>query len=271
MVEPWRKMSKEIKRRDFLFRSAYFLLGSVFGLNGFSKAHASVNQQGGCFTSATIALIIDDIGFSRQRAREFLDLEVPLTFSILPRLKQSYDLALEIHESGHEIMLHQPMEPYNPTIDPGPGALYVGYQADRIAEIMEENIFGLPYMTGVNNHMGSKFTESRNKIKEFLGIIKETGFFFVDSLTTNRSKAYQTAKRLQIDTARRNLFLDNRQEVSAVLYQLSHLKIIAKKYGCAIGIGHPFPETARAIGYFIRDLKGSGVSLVPASNLICPI
>jgi polysaccharide deacetylase 2 family uncharacterized protein YibQ len=259
-----------MERRDFLFKSAYFLLGSVFGLNGFSNAYASGNQNGGCFSGATISLIIDDIGFSCRRARDFLNLNVPLTFSILPRLNKSYDLALEIHERGHEVMLHQPMEPTDPTIDPGPGALYVGHEANKIAEIMEENIFGLPYITGVNNHMGSKFTESRNKIKEFLGIIKETGFFFVDSLTTTRSKAYQTAKRLQIGTVRRNVFLDNRQKESAVLYQLSRLKAIASKHGCAIGIGHPFPETVRAIGRFVKDLEGSGISLVHASNLICP-
>ena len=263
-------MSRAMERRDFLFKSAYFLLGSVFGLNGFSKAYAAGNLQGSCFSGVTIALIIDDIGFSCRRAREFLNLNVPLTFSILPRLKKSYDLAIEIHERGHEIMLHQPMEPTNPTIDPGPGALYVGYEADRIAQIMEENIFGLPYITGVNNHMGSKFTESRNKIREFLGVIKETGFFFVDSLTTTRSRAYETAKNLQIDTARRNVFLDNRQEESAILSQLSYLKTIARKYGCAIGIGHPFPETSRAIGRFVKDLEASGISLVHASNLICP-
>lgn len=263
-------MSGEMKRRDFLLNSAYFLFGSLFGLNGLSKAHAAMTQNGGCYSSATIALIIDDIGFSCRRARDFLDLNVPLTFSILPRLNKSYELAFEIHERGHEIMLHQPMEPTDPNIDPGPGALYVGYEEDRITEIMAENIFSLPHITGVNNHMGSKFTESRSKIKEFLGIIKETGFFFIDSLTTSRSKAYQTAKRLQIGTARRNIFLDNRQKESSILYQLSHLKAIARKFGCAIGIGHPFPETAHAIGRFVEDLEGSDISLVHVSNLICP-
>lgn len=269
MVNPRLKMSGNMDRREFIFKSAYFLLGSTLGLNAFSKAYASGNRQTECVSNPTIALIIDDIGYSCPRARHFLELTVPLTFSILPRLKQSYSLALTIHEAGHEIMLHQPMEPTNPTIDPGPGALYVGYEAGRIAEIMEENIFGLPYITGINNHMGSKFTESRNEIKKFLEVIKGTGLFFVDSLTTARSKAYQTAKKLQIDTIRRNIFLDNRQEESAVLYQLSHLKRIAKKYGCAIGIGHPFPETARAIGHFVRDLEASEISLVPVSNLIC--
>jgi polysaccharide deacetylase 2 family uncharacterized protein YibQ len=243
-------------------------LGSLLGLQGFSKAFA-FEKKSDCVPEPTVSLIIDDIGFSTVRAERLLDLETPITFSILPRLRMSYDLALEIHDRGHEIMLHQPMEPFNPQIDPGPGALYVGYEANRIADILERNIVGLPYVIGVNNHMGSRFTASQKEVKDFIVFIKETGLFFIDSLTTNRSKAYKTAKQLNVDTARRNIFLDNCLEESAILYQLTRLRTIAQKYGCAIGIGHPFPETARALRHFIKGDGFAGCSLVPVSKLIC--
>ncbi|MEJ2723937.1 MAG: divergent polysaccharide deacetylase family protein [Deltaproteobacteria bacterium] len=47
------------------------------------------------------------------------------------------------------------------------------------------------------------------------------------------------------------------------------MKRIALQYGQAIGIGHPFPETAQAIGLFLKKtLPESGISLVYASNLV---
>jgi len=193
-------------RRKFLLKSASFVAGSFFGLNGLSKAFALGERDISYCHSPRIALIIDDIGFSISRAKMFLELGVPITFAILPRLEMSRDLAFEIHEKGHEIMLHQPMEPYNPAIDPGPGALYLGFSADRIDQIIEKNIDSVPFAIGVNNHMGSKFTECRKEVNEFLKTVNRAGFFFVDSLTTSHSTAYKTAKRLHMLSAYRNRF-----------------------------------------------------------------
>ena len=36
-------------------------------------------------------------------------------------------------------MLHQPMEPANAKLDPGPGALYTGYAYESIVRIIKEN------------------------------------------------------------------------------------------------------------------------------------
>jgi len=254
------KRRETLNRRKFLFNSAYFLAGSLFGLNCFSRAFALEEYK--------MALIIDDIGYSLHRARQFLELGVPITFSILPGLTKSHDLALQIHRNGHEIMLHQPMEPYNPALDPGPGALYVGDGAKKIFRIVEENFSSVPFAIGVNNHMGSRLTSRQKEMKDVLRVIRERNLFFVDSLTSSRSMAYRTAKRLHITSACRNIFLDNRLDESAILTQLHKLKKHALKYNCAIGIGHPFPETAKAIGRFQKSLKGSGVSLVHVSRVL---
>jgi len=249
-----------MNRRAFLFKGAFFLAGSLFGLNSFSRAFA--------FFRPRIAIIIDDIGYSFSRARQFLELNVPITFSILPRLAKSNALAIEIRSRGHEIMLHQPMEPYSSKFDPGPGALYVGYEPDRIVSIIEENISDVPFAVGVNNHMGSRFTGCKKETNEALKVVKERGLFFVDSLTSSHSVAYETARKLNMAAACRNFFLDNYINESAILSQLNKLKKHAQKYGQAVGIGHPFPETARAIGRFSTSLKDSEVSLVHVSKII---
>jgi len=241
-------------------------LGSLFGLNGFSQAYGKSHLKK--VFHPHIALIIDDIGCSVSRARQFLELGLPITYSILPRLSHSIDLACEIHRCGHEVMLHQPMEPYNSRLDPGPGALYVGDSAEKIAGVVEGNIEQVPFATGINNHMGSRFTSSEREMKETLRVVEKTGLFFVDSLTSSRSVAYKTARGFHMAAAARNIFLDNVHHEADILSQLLKLKRHALKYGRAIGIGHPFSETARAIGFFSGALKESGITLVHVSSVI---
>ena len=257
-----------MNRRNFLLKSTLYLLGSTWGLNPFSRAIASVKWPYPVHDPPQIALIIDDIGYSPIQARQFLKLGIPVTFSILPHLPSSHDTAVEIRYKGHEVMLHQPMEPYNAYFDPGPGALYVGDDAGKIARIMEENISAVPYAVGVNNHMGSKFTSSPREIKETLRVVKDKQLFFVDSWTSSRSKAYRTARRLHLSSARRNIFLDNVLDESAILRQLFKLKRHALKFGSAIGIGHPFAETAAAVARFLTTARTPEISFVHASSVI---
>ena len=257
-----------IDRRRFLCKSASLLCSSLFGLNSFSKVLASEKHSYNSSVGPRIALIIDDIGYSFSRTKQFLSLGIPITFSILPRLAKSHDLSLEIHGKGHEIMLHQPMEPHNADYNPGPGALYVGYEPKRIIRIVEENIAYVPFATGVNNHMGSRLTENRKEINDALSVIKNRGLYFIDSLTSSRSLAYHTAKSLHISTACRNIFIDNIPDESAVLSQLCKLEKHARIYGSAIGIGHPFPETANGVRRFLKGFIKPDVSMVHMSKIL---
>ncbi len=99
-------------------------------------------------------------------------------------------------------------------------------------------------------------------------MVKGKGLFFVDSLTTSRSKAYETARNLNMPAASRNVFLDNFLEESAILHQLSLLERSALKHGHSIGIGHPFPETAKAIRFFLKSSGDHATRWVYVSHLI---
>ena len=249
----------------------YFCLmtgGGLLGLLNITRGFAAENACSQTAQCPRIALIIDDIGYNRSLAWQFIELNEKLTFSILPQVSHSRELAFELNNQGYEVMLNQPMEPYNNGCDPGPGALFVGDNARQIEKTLQANIQGIPFAKGVNNHMGSKFTASPNEIGDTLKVIRSRGMFFIDSYTSSHSLAHATARRYHMPTAHRNVFLDNVRKESAIMSQLADLQNHARLYGRAIGIGHPFPETARAIGRFSKSLKRSNVSLVPVSAIL---
>ncbi len=258
-----------MNRRDFLLKSAGLLFGAFFPFNFFSKAMALEKPFENGSPKPRIALIIDDIGDSIERARQFLRINAPITFSILPCLPHSFHLAGEIHDSGHEVMLHQPMEPYHAGyFNPGPGAVYVSDNENRIKEIVEENIYSIPHAAGVNNHMGSRFTECKEKLKAALFVTGQKRLFFVDSRTSSNSIAYQTAMDLNIPATARNVFIDNVRNTTAILKQLYKLTSHAVEYGCAVGIGHPHPETVQAVKCFFTHMENFHVSPVYVSELL---
>jgi len=220
------------------------------------------------FSNPKIAIIIDDVGFNIKRVRPFMQLDVPITFSVLPHLPYSRSLAEKIHALGHEIMLHQPMEPHNLFINPGPGALYLSQGSKDMVKIIQKNIESFPYAVGFNNHMGSRFTESRPKMEETLKIFKDQNFFFVDSFTSHNSIGFDTAKDMQMIASFRNEFIDNRLEKKYMYSQLQKLKKHALRYGKAIGIGHPKPATAASLAKFLSEVKSEGFSIVYASQVV---
>ena len=61
--------------------------------------------------------------------------------------------------------------------------------------------------------------------------------------------------------------LPSNAEVSAILEQVKELRARAKTRGSAVAIGHPYPETVRALKIAIPALIRDGFELVPASTL----
>ncbi len=234
------------------------LEGSAFGSEG---------GEGGVFESPAISLIIDDFGWSYRWAEIFLAIGLPFSFSVLPRLAYSSRVADVVSQSGRQVMLHQPMEPFGSKCDPGPGAIYVKDNPERIKRVVSENIESLKFAEGVNNHMGSRFTSDAGRMDSALGTVKECGLFFVDSVTSERSVGFSRARTLLIPATRRNLFIDNVKDRKHIRNQLALLYRRGLRNGRAVGIGHARKETALAVEEFARDYPDFANCLVPVSRL----
>jgi hypothetical protein len=217
-----------------------------------------------------IAIIIDDLGGEVEPAKKLVGLNGPITFSILPHLKRSREVAQMAHTAGLVVMLHLPMESKWKSVHPGPGALMTTQSVADITRIVAEDIAAVPYATGANNHMGSAFTEDAVRTQAALREVKKRGLFFVDSRTTPLSTAYDSAGKLKIPVAGRDVFLDNERDRKKIVEQITALARLALKKGRAIGIGHPYPQTIEALAEALPAVRAMGVEIVPVTKLLEP-
>lgn len=215
-----------------------------------------------------LAIIIDDIGFNESYI-DLINISVPLTLAVIPSTKYAALAAQAGNKGGMEIMMHLPMEPKGyPETDPGRWALLKKMQKDEIVRNMNANFDMLSDVKGVNNHMGSSFTEYAEGMKVVLKEIKKRGLFFVDSRTSYRSKAYSIARDMGIKSAERSIFLDNVQTKEAISAQIAKAVKAAKEKGKAIAIGHPSKATIATLAEIAPHILDEGVQLVFASAIV---
>jgi len=219
----------------------------------------------------SVALIIDDLGYDKNIAQKFAQLDVTLTFSILPYSPFQKKIARLARSKGLEIMIHMPMEPVEyPQVNPGPGTLLVSMSPDELIEQLDRNLNTLPGVKGVNNHMGSRMTSESTQMYQFFSVLKERGLFFIDSRTTAESLCEPSARLFQVPFAQRDVFIDHHLKTDFIRKQIKELIRIAKKNGEAVGIMHPHSTTLRVLQEMLPELKGQ-VLLVPASKVVRPV
>jgi len=216
-----------------------------------------------------MALVIDDIGYDMTAVDTLLALNIPITFSVLPHCPYSAVSARRAHEAGHEVILHLPMEPLGyPDADPGEGALLVGMTRREILKTVESNLRSVPYISGVNNHMGSRFMEHEDKLIAIFSELKKRRLFFLDSLTSPTTKGRSAANTVAIDYITRDIFLDNSRNREDTFKALLKLLDMDNHWTTLVVIGHPYPSTLEALERALPYFAESDIETVPLSHII---
>ncbi|WP_270966397.1 divergent polysaccharide deacetylase family protein [Campylobacter upsaliensis] len=117
----------------------------------------------------------------------------------------------------------------------------------------------------INNHTGSLFTSDEEAMRRLYKVLDKYHLSFVDSKTIHNSKAPKIAKEMQKNYIKRDVFLDNEDDVIYVKNQLLSAVKLAQKKGYAIAIGHPKKNTFKALKESKELLKS--VDLVYLSEL----
>ncbi len=217
-----------------------------------------------------VALIVDDLGNSREALDILVGLNQPLTISVLPYSTYAAETARTARKNGLEVLLHLPLESLNnhDSATDTDGLILTTMSPAEITAAFAAALVCVPYADGVNNHMGSKFTADAALMRTLLAPIKDRGLLFVDSRTTADTVAYAEARKMGIPAAERDLFLDADVDRSRIPARLVELFKLARSRGRAVGICHPYPETLEALRTGFRQFADYGLEVVPVSRLV---
>lgn len=217
--------------------------------------------------SAQLVIIIDDLGYSYDLSNAMVELDAPLTLAFLPHTPYAVKLANKAYLHNKEIILHAPME--NSLAAPlGPGALTQDLSESNFKKILKESIASIPHIQGVNNHMGSTLTQNKQAMQWVMETLQDEQLYFIDSLTSSNSVAYQQALNHQLPTLRRHIFLDNDKSLKALTLQWNKALKIAHKTGRAVLIAHPYMESHAFLAKQLPELAAQGIELITASELL---
>ncbi len=166
------------------------------------------------------------------------------------------------------MLLHLPMEPVSSRENPGPGLLK-GSMSDReVAELLARDLADVPGAIGVNNHMGSKGSADARLMDALMTALRARRLYFLDSRTTEWTRAEEAAKRRGVPFLSRNVFLDDVSSEQAVAAQLQRAVEVARADGFAVAIGHPHPATLAVLEKALPELRAEGVTPVFVSALL---
>ena len=215
-----------------------------------------------------IAIVIDDMGVARRRSDRAAALPGPLTLAFLPYAENVARQSHAARRRGHEIWVHIPMQPMGFNSDPGPNVLDARLGAAEMRRRLMWNLTRFDGYVGFNNHMGSRLTANRDAMDQVMTAAGARGLMFLDSLTTNRSVAYASARAAGLPATTRDVFLDNTDLADEVMVRLAETEARARARGSAVAIGHPRDATLDVLEPWLATVEGRGFRLAPLSAVI---
>lgn len=278
---PLKKPSKLIEINNYTLCKEYEYL-SVNGCqpsNGYQSENIntinklrSTKQNITVRKKAKIILIIDDIGVNIFQSLLAISLNKNVILSFLPYSSKLTSLLQAAINAKHSIMLHLPMQPINPNLDPGPDVLKISHNTKQTKDILNMSFKKfdtfIPNIVAVNNHMGSRFMQDKSSLLKVLSFLKRKNIYFLDSLTGPNSKTKALASQLNIPYLIRDIFLDTKPDESYISHQWNLAIRLAQHQGIAVVIAHPYPATLKLIPLLIKKAKNSGVSLASLKDNI---
>jgi uncharacterized protein len=228
-------------------------------------ARAATGLPGGAKPAARVAIVVGGLGISASGTAEAITKLPPaVTLAFAPYGQELERLAAQARESGHEIMLQVPMEPFDyPDSDPGPHTLRA---AARPAENIEHLHWAMGRLTGyvgLMNYMGGKLTADGQALAPILRETGARGLGFLDDGSSSRS----VAASLKGDTpvARAEVVIDATGRADGIDRALERLEAAARSGSIAIGTATALPLSVERIARWAKGLEARGILLVPAS------
>jgi len=234
-----------------------------------SKAHKLSPEIPPPTLRGTIGIIIDDFGYRNDEVSDgFLNLDVHLTYAVIPGHEYSRSFGEKAVNRGYEVIVHMPFENLANKGGEESFVLSASMDSKTIQERVQTAFNQIPTAIGMNNHQGSKASANQHVMSNVARVLKKRDLFFVDSRTTVETVAESTMVAYGVPTTRRNVFLDNEDNEGKIHAQLIELVQKSEEWGAAVGIGHVKPKTLKILQKHIPELQKKGFKFEFVSKML---
>jgi polysaccharide deacetylase 2 family uncharacterized protein YibQ len=217
--------------------------------------------------NSRLVIIIDDMGHNLARGRDALSLPGKLNFAVIPYTRYGAELAQSAHQNGKEVLVHVPMSTEEP-VPLGKGGLTAQLSRKEFRETLSAALGQIPHAQGINNHMGSGLTQKRLQMSWLMQELRKREMYFVDSRTSQNTIAATVAGEFNVPHLSRHVFLDNDRNVKEIDARFKETLLLAQRYGIAVAIGHPYPETINYLRDALLTVHDMGIHPVFVSEVL---
>ena len=208
------------------------------------KADKNATIKDAISAKPKLCIIIDDMA-SREQVRELKATRLKLVPSFFPP-DSNHPKTPTLAREFEFFMVHLPLAAVHysyeerDTLSPNDSQERINA---KIAQIVRD-FKGLKF---INNHTGSLFTDDTQAMRRLFRALKQHGLIFVDSMTIGSSKGALVSREFSQMPIKRDIFLDNENDIGAIKAKIKQAVQKARKKGFAIAIAHPKKNTFEAL------------------------
>jgi uncharacterized protein len=226
-----------------------------------------VNTPAAKADAPRIALVVGGLGIAVAGTADAISkLPGPVTLAFTPYGNDPDRLVAQARNSGHEVVLQVPMEPFDyPDNDPGPQTLLTSLAPDQNLDRLHWLMSRFQGYVGISNYMGARFTTSEPVFAPVLREAAKRGLIYFDDGSSPRSLAGQIAGANNLPFAKADIVLDAAPMPADMERALSRLEALARDRGMAIGFAAASPGAVDRIAKWAKAANTRGFVLVPLS------
>ena len=173
-----------------------------------------------------------------------------MPFSVTPSIFPPYRLAHDTPKLAKNLkhyMVHLPMESSSAKFNRQYKTILISWNQRQIDDRIKNIRKMFPNARYINNHTGSVLTSNYHSMDMVYSALNKYGFIFIDSYTTSKSIVKKVSSKYHKRYLKRDIFIDNVQNVAYIKKQIKKGIKKAKKRGYSIIIGHPHKATLKAL------------------------
>ena len=211
-----------------------------------------------------IAFVITGV----QDMKELADFSPSFTIAVNPHSDKPHDSANKARQSGHEILLELPIEPFDyPESDPGQGTILSSMSEQENKERFLAFLKSAYGYVGIIPSQPSVFLSDKDLFLRVLWHLKQRGLMLLYNNPNPSDAIKNTAFQQGVPVGFVTVNFDNDLSLEEIKNALLKLEIASIETGRAVGVANANPLLLSVINDWSKGLKEKGIAFAPVSSV----